>query len=689
MPGPQRQGELSQPILQTVLDALAAHACVLGPDGRVVLVNASWRRFAQDNDGELEAVGPGADYLGVCEQAARSGDETAARVAQGIRQVLSGERSDFRLEYPCHSPDTRRFFRLRCAPVGVTPVHALVVHENVSQLRNVLLELERAGERLRLAVEGTLDAYYHLAPLTPGAVADGEGLTAGATGPRAVPDFRVVDANDRAARHHDRDRCALIGARLSELYPPPAFTAFREALVAALASGRSCRRELRVGPADAPVRVEEQQLVPVDDGVVVFGRDVTDRHRVEREREQAVRRWLQAQKMEAVGRLAGGVAHDFNNLLTVIASNVDFLLDDGEPAGPAAGGPTLPHAARELVEEIGDAGERAGELTRQLLLFSRASAGTPDVVDLVDVVRGIAKLLRRVIGEDIDLETRIEAERLPVLANRSQLEQVILNLAVNARDAMPEGGALRLRLRSGEPPEAAGGGPVALLELSDTGVGMDQATLARIFEPFFTTKEPGVGTGLGLATVFAIVDAAGGVVDVDTAPGRGATFCVRLPLTQVAAADAGEGSPRRAEGGRERILLAEDDLQVRAVTTRILERSGYTVLPVAGGKEALRLVSERPVDLLVTDVVMPGMSGRELAAKLAADHPELPILFITGYTDDALIRNLGTSGRRRFLRKPFSPVGLTREVRSILDEAASRLAAAPRTSSAIRAHRPG
>ena len=385
--------------------------------------------------------------------------------------------------------------------------------------------------------------------------------------------------------------------------------------------------------------------------------DVTERKRLEEQ-------FLQAQKMEAVGRLAGGVAHDFNNLLTVINGFGEMLL--------AALPPELP--ARAYAEEVARAGERAAGLTRQLLAFSRQQVIQPRPLDLNAVVSGSEALLRRLIGEDVELAATLAEGLPPVLADPGQLEQVLMNLAVNARDAMPRGGRLTIETRPAELGEeqvranpGVRPGPYVLLAVSDTGCGMDEATRARAFEPFFTTKGPGKGTGLGLATVYGIVRAAGGHAAIASEPGRGTTFEIYLPPAageaRAAAAVAGE-----APGGTETVLLVEDDAAVRALAKRALERRGYDVLEAGGGGAALAVsAGAGAIHLLVTDVVMPGMGGRELAGRLRGLRPGLRVLYMSGYTDDALVRHGVLAGEAAFLQKPFTPESLARKVREVLD----------------------
>jgi PAS domain S-box-containing protein len=375
----------------------------------------------------------------------------------------------------------------------------------------------------------------------------------------------------------------------------------------------------------------------------------------------------QAQKMEAVGRLAGGIAHDFNNILTAVLGTCSLMLRELPPGTQA----------HEDVEEIRRSAERAASLTRQLLAYSRRQVLRPEVIDLNAVVTDMDRMLRRLIGEDVELVTVLGAGLGPVLADPGQIEQVIANLVVNARDAMARGGRLTVEtgnvtLASGDQPGVEPG-PRVMLAISDSGAGMDETVRAHLFEPFFTTKEVGKGTGLGLATVYGIVKQSGGSITVDSVPGRGTTFRVYLPR---AAADAAPVVvlPRRppqptATEGAGTVLLAEDEPSVRILACRTLEAHGYRVLSCADGTEALRTADAygAGIDLLVSDVVMPGMSGPELARRLQRTRPDLRVLYMSGYTDDAVVREAAATGGG-FLQKPFDPDALERKVHEVFTE---------------------
>ncbi|HXF96089.1 MAG TPA: PAS domain S-box protein [Gemmatimonadales bacterium] len=482
----------------------------------------------------------------------------------------------------------------------------------------------------------------------------------------------IAECNDAMARMYGYARAAeLLGARLADLHDP-GDPGNRDQIRSFIRAGyRTTDSETRELDRRGRTRIFLNNVVGfVQDGLLVRAwgtqRDITDQRRLEEQ-------FRQAQKMEAVGQLAGGIAHDFNNILTAILGTCQLLERELPPRTPAL----------EDVNEIRKAALRAADLTRQLLAYGRRQMLAPKVLDLNAVVSGLDSMLRRVLGEDVELVTTLAPGLWAVRADPGQVEQVILNLVVNARDAMPDGGCLTIATANVEldPPTAldhpgAAPGTYAALEVRDTGTGMPPEIRAHLFEPFFTTKEVGKGTGLGLATVYGIVKQSGGFIAVTTEVGRGTSFRIHLPRVESAIpresapaptlAPAAASAPAR---GTETVLLAEDEDAVRHLAQRALEREGYTVLAAPDAAGALQAAEGRqaPIHLLVTDVVMPGMGGRELAQRLLAQRPGLRVLYISGYPGDAVVRRGAISPDAAFLQKPFMPEELVRKVREMLD----------------------
>ena len=401
-------------------------------------------------------------------------------------------------------------------------------------------------------------------------------------------------------------------------------------------------------------------------GAVAALHEVTEQRSLEAQ-------FRQAQKMEAVGRLAGGVAHDFNNLLSVILGYTEITLAAGD----------LPRRVQENLEEVHEAGQRAAELTRQLLAFSRKQIIEPRVLDLGALVHDMEKMLRRVIGEDIRLTTRLAEKLGHVRADPGQIEQIVMNLVVNARDAMPGGGTLTLETADSEIDAAfvrenpgARAGSYVLLEVRDTGTGIPHEIQGKIFEPFFTTKGEGKGTGLGLATVYGIVKQNGGYIRIESEPGQGTCVLVFLPLVSGDADELERPATAPPAGGTETILLVEDESSLRHLASGALRGYGYNVLEAEDSVEALRICDahQGPIHLLLADFILPGMRGDELASRAVKRHPEARVLYMSGYTDDALVRDGILQPGVALLQKPFETTLLARRVREILDAARRRAA---------------
>jgi PAS domain S-box-containing protein len=459
---------------------------------------------------------------------------------------------------------------------------------------------------------------------------------------------RVTDWNRAGERLLGFDRASVVGRPLSD-FAVPGGEAAAEALIGDGPATRELALRSKAG-RDLCLEVSVHPLATASRprGVEGIGRDVTERKRLEEQLRHS-------QKMEAIGHLAGGVAHDFNNLLTVINGNCELLLRET----------ARDDSRRALIEEVKAAGAQAAAVTRQLLAFGRKTVLAPKTLDLNVVVRGLGQVLRRLLGEPITLHIEVDPGLDRIRADIASLEQGILNLAVNARDAMPDGGVLTIRTETFD-------GRWVRLTVGDTGVGMDSRTLARIFEPYFTTKPTGHGTGLGLAMVQGVVEQSGGRIQVDSTPGCGATFKLDFPAlpadTRGSSPVSDGGSSAPVPGQREVILLVEDEPAVQLLERRVLEGGRYRVLTAGSGEEALALLDKEPgrIDLLVTDVVMPGMTGRELAEEAARRRPGLRTLFLSGYTPDEVLRQGVRAEEAHFLQKPFTPSTLLKKVREML-----------------------
>jgi len=503
-------------------------------------------------------------------------------------------------------------------------------------------QLRQSEERFRTLIEGVRDVIFALGP-----------------------DGTITSLNPAFETTLGWPRDEWLGKPLEQLVHPDDVPLALELLGSAVRSEPRGVRVLRVRTRKGDYRIGEISVTPqFREGklVGIFGtaRDVTERLSLEQQLRQA-------QKMEAVGRLAGGVAHDFNNILTAITGFSDLLLEDLAGDDPK----------RQDLMEIRKAAERAAGLTRQLLAFSRQQVMQTKVLDLNSLVSDTESMLGRLLGEDVTLATRLAPELGPVQADPGQIEQVIMNLAVNARDAMPNGGKLTIETANIEldPSYTQEHFPVrpgsyVMLAVTDSGTGMDDETQTHIFEPFFTTKEQGKGTGLGLATVYGIVKQSDGYIWVYTELGHGTTFKIYLPRVAGLPVTRSSGaSLAPVIGGNETVLVAEDEAAVRAVARHALERQGYRVLEAPSAEAALDLAHRHsgPIHVLLTDVVMPGMNGRDLARRLAELRPELRVIYMSGYTGEAITRHGMLEAGLTYVQKPFTPDTLARTVREVLD----------------------
>jgi two-component system, cell cycle sensor histidine kinase and response regulator CckA len=629
----------AEELLKQVIDADPSLVFVKDWDGKFTLVNKAVAQAYATSPEEL---------LGKSDADFNRNQDEVAHYLRDDREVMSSLRPKVIPEEPVTNPDTgeTRWFQTVKVPLVSADGRArqvLGVATDITDRKRTEAALRNSEESYRSLVDGVRDVIFALSP--GGEVTSLNPAFEEMTG---FPPAEWVGRPFEAFVHPDDVPLALdLFGRVLQGEPRPTIQ-FR-----ILTKGGT----YRVAEFSATAQRRDGRLT----GILGIGRDVTERLGLEQQLRQA-------QKMEAVGRLAGGIAHDFNNILTAITGHADLLLEDLGHHDPR----------RADVDEIRHSAERAAGLTRQLLAFSRQQVLQPKVVDLNALVLDMDKLLRRLIGEDVELATVLDSTLGRVKADPGQLEQVIVNLAVNARDAMPQGGKLTLETRNIDLDSSytlehslVKPGPYVQLTVSDSGIGMDAETQAHAFEPFFTTKPRGQGTGLGLAMVYGTVKQSGGFIWVYSEPGQGATFKIYLPRVDAPVESTAPPAPvERPPRGSETVLLAEDEPAVRAIAQQALERQGYTVLAAPSGAEALALAAQHgaTIHLLVTDVVMPGMSGRDLADRLTAQRPGIRVLYISGYTDNAIVRHGMLEPGLAYLQKPFRPDALVRKVREVLDQ---------------------
>lgn len=619
--------------LRAVIDATPNGVFVKDHSGRFTLANTAMASFYGLPPEEI--VGRSELELGIPPERAR---EFLARDGEVIRTgrsiSIEGEAVRSPVTGETHWFDTRKV--PLDDPGGER--HVLGVAIDVTERRET-------GERLRkqsVAMDASMDGM---------AVLDASG--------------RYVYLNPAHAQIYGySDPRELIGRSWKDLYSEAEVQRIEAAISLVVEEEGGWRGEAIGTRLDGSTFPQEISLTMLEGGgVVCVVRDVTERKQLEDQLRHS-------QKMEAVGRLAGGVAHDFNNLLLVIRGNASLALESLPEDDPT----------REDLQEIERASERAANLVRQLLAFSRAQSTRLEALDLNAVVDGTEKMLRRLIGADVDLVTRLDPGVGRVHADSGQVEQVLVNLAVNARDAMPGGGTLLIETgdatvdaERARDSRRAKPGEYAMVRMSDTGTGMDRATMERIFEPFFTTKEQGKGTGLGLSIVYGIVEQSGGFIEVESREGQGTSFRVYLPRLRAESTGTGAqtevGAAPRPPRGSETILVVDDESGVRRLAARILARSGYAILEASNGEEALRLAAahEKPIHLLLTDLSMPVMGGRELAERMASSHPGVPVVYMSGYSEESLDPGIARTMRGPLLAKPFDPDSLARVVREVLD----------------------
>jgi PAS domain S-box-containing protein len=599
---------------------------IAGTDGRFKRVNAAWSNTLGWTDSELLS-GPWLDFVHPEDR------ETTAR--EGARLAAGLETIRFENRYRCHD-GSYRWLQWSCKSV---PDEQLIF----TCARDITEQRDASARDRALFTESPLPKF----------VIDDESR-------------RFIDVNEAALQLYGYTRQEFLAKRAEDLVVPEERDEVRKSWAEAMAADAtrtSSRHHLTKAGARLAVDVTSKRIALGGRSTILStSRDTTA--------ERGLKVQLaQAQKLESIGNLAGGVAHDFNNLMSIILSYTLLMLQDLPPD----------NRFRADLEEIKRAGERATELTHQLLAFSRQQLLEPQAVDLATVLQSMGRMLKRLLREDIELNIALPAQVGHVHADPGQLEQVIINLAVNARDAMPNGGRLTIEAKDVDlegqwalDDQGLSEGGYVMLAVTDTGHGMDEATRSRLFEPFFTTKPKGQGTGLGLSVVFGIVKQSGGHIWVYSEVGQGTTFKIFLPRTEKPS-----GATKRFVATRsmapasETILLAEDENAVRTVTCAVLTRAGYHVLPASNGEDALRLARDttEPIHLLLTDVVMPGMGGRVLAERMMALLPNIKVLYMSGYTDDAIVHHGVLDAGMHFYQKPVTPHALLQRVRDVLDAA--------------------
>ncbi len=653
----------SRYFLQNSLDALPSSIAILDEKGVVISVNSEWNRFAAGNGGSLEKCGVGASYLEVCDKAQAGGCDEAADVARAIRGIIAGRHDPFQIEYPCHGDGVKRWFSMSMTVFMDNGVPRIVVeHANVTERTLAEQALKQSLSRIeegKYEWEASVDALPQAVCLLD------------TTG-------RIVRVN-RTIEAWDLGRVETIGGiefrkmlaqlELDELAKPKLESAW-----AALSEGKSPVIELaELGTKGRRFRVNMHPIIQqvrldrtegTQPYAVAVISDITEQVQADERRNQLEEQLLQAQKMNAVGKLAGGIAHDFNNLLVVINGYAQVLRG------------SLPEGSRERedVTSILDAGERAAGLTRQLLAFSRQQPSAPKITSVNKSIGGLEKLVRRLIRENIKLDFRLTDSPWNVLADEAHLEQVLMNLALNAQDAMADGGSLEIVTENVpvtvDSPHYFRGvdpGDYVLLIVNDTGTGMSEEVQGRAFEPFFTTKDVGKGTGLGLSVVYALIQNMHGHVRIETAPGHGTSIFVYIPAVRSGDVDSFAADVAPA-GGTETLLVVEDEEAVRGVAVRSLKASGYRILEAANADEALGVSDSFPgtIDLLLTDVVMPGMDGTKLAEELRRRRPGIRVLFMSGYPGRS-VSLIDTIEPDRLINKPYDIQFLSRKVRETLD----------------------
>jgi PAS domain S-box-containing protein len=637
-----------------ILDALPAHIALLDPEGRILTVNRAWRDFAATNGFSGKDFAVGLDYPAICEGPREADARLGHVIGHNVRSILKGITRSFSTEYSCEELGAQRWFRILGSPMPRGSGYgAVVMHVDIDERKHAEARTEEVKQRLETLVdEATIGILVH------------EG-------------WKVIMANDATARifgYTGKDEILAL-PDMRALYSPEELLRITAYDALRLAGGPApSQYQVKARKRDGKSVTLENHAFAVDWGdrkvVCIMITDVTEHL----SNESQIR---QLQKMEAVGQLTGGIAHDFNNILMVIFSNADELLEQVD----------LDPKMRRRIEQISEVAQRAAELTHSLLAFSRKLPLKPKHIDLNELVMNTGEMLRRTLGAQIEIESLLAEDLWPVNVDAAQLESVLVNLCINARDAMPSGGRLlietaNVELDAGSDPQGMTHalGPYVRLTVTDTGSGIAPEALGRVFEPFFTTKDVGKGTGLGLSMVYGFLKQSGGHVEVYSELGVGTSIKVHLPRVLMGEAHEAIAKPAIPHG-TERILVVEDDAKVREVVVGQLMSLGYAVDWAVDGATGLVAIeaTSRPYDLMLTDVVMPGpLSGKDLADAVMRWRPETNVLFMSGYSEDVIVHGGRLDPGVHLLTKPFRKADLARAVRERLDARANtRRRAAP------------
>lgn len=625
--------------LQSALDALSAHVAVIEKDGEIIFINEAWKRFAIENDYRVSQHGVGLNYLEICESSHGESSEHAAMIAGMIRQVARGDRNEFHWEYPCHSPTQKRWFVLHATRFTTSDrTRVVLAHENISQRKQVEEDLTRLGTAIDQAAETVV-------------ITDNKG--------------DILYVNPAFERTSGYTREEAIGKNARILSSGRHDAKFYSDMWNIISNGFVWTGHFINRNKDGVLFEEEATISPIKDGsggissFVAVKKDVTKEVSLQKQ-------LLQAQKMEAIGTLSGGIAHDFNNLLQVVLGYSEFLLQEKSEEDPEFGD----------LQKIHQAARSGAALVKSLLTFSRKLEPKTMPLNLNRHIVEVHKLLRRTLPRMIEINTNLAEDLLEIEADPTQMEQVLMNLAVNARDAMPEGGLISIETRNiiadneycrdhtiREP------GKYVLLSVSDTGHGMEKEIVEHIFEPFFTTKELGRGTGLGLATVYGIIEQHNGTIGCHSLPGRGTVFKIHFrPLEADSGPETVDGAIMPAFGTGT-LLLVDDEDSVRELGGRILTKSGYTVLKAAAGVEALDLFRRHKdeIQLVILDLIMPGMGGQECLLELLKIAPEVKVIIASGFSSNLARKAADDAGASGFVDKPFKCMELLSEVHRTLN----------------------